>query len=249
MKERPILFSGPMVRAILEGRKTQTRRVVKHKGQSPPEWATFAQELSNISWNARLDKKNGLFRWSCAEDEGVQSIRRWPYDGRGGYAIPSPYGKPGDRLWVRETWNGTWHDTDGAENMHIAYAADGGEQFVIAPEDYVLPKAAAKTGGWVSPLFIKRFASRLLLEITDVRVERLQNISKADAIAEGIDAPSTAPTNITPWRNYLVKQPAGAYNFSTPQRSYMSLWDCINGSGSSDKNPWVWAITFKVVQP
>lgn len=242
MRERPILFSAPMVRAILEGRKTQTRRIVKHKGKLPPDWATFAQELSNINWNPALDRKNGLFRWACMEDEGVAPVRRWPYDGHGGYAIPCPYGRPGDRLWVKETWTGSWHPTRQSD-MHIliAYAADGGEAFQNAPETYVLPKAAQKVGNWVTPLFMPRWASRILVQNTEIRVQRLQDITEEDAKAEGA----------TPWEfgpeQCLTTGERGA---DSPYRSgFAYLWDCINADRATWKsNPWVWAVTFKEVQ-
>jgi hypothetical protein len=131
MKERPILFSGPMIRAILDGQKTQTRRVIK------PDW-----------WRC-LDPED--------EDDRQQALRT------------CPYGQPGDRLWVRETWNADWCD-------HIIYRADGG---------------SAKDAGygtepkWKPSIFMPRWASRLTLEVVDVRVERLQEIDEDDAVAEG----------------------------------------------------------------
>jgi hypothetical protein len=215
MKDRPIIFSADMVKAILEGRKTHTRRVMK---QQP-----YTLRVEGFGYPTKEGGFVSLRSEHCLNE--------------------CPYGKPGDRLWVRETWTGTWHDTDGLENMHISYAADGSERFVIAPEDYVLPKAATKAGGWVSPLFIKRFASRITLEITDVRVQRLQEISSEDCMAEGI-----------------IKLPAsgryvsgkGAQYFggatSTAKSAFCDLWRAINGSGSWDANPWVWAITFRRIE-
>ena len=157
-KERPILFSGPMVRAILEGRKTQTRRIVK-----------------------------GVEFIGGRGDENDPSAWGYPYPDREGYAdltdgIPCPYGKPGDRLWVRETWQdwcpiwqGAWcgcGSKEMAQNTHRpAYAA--------TPDERCHP---AK---WRPSIHMPRWASRITLEVVSVRVERLQEISNDDAIDEG----------------------------------------------------------------
>lgn len=240
MKERPILFSGPMVRAILEGRKTQTRRLVKFP-------STGAFVCVQGYWTSQTVDE----WWPLVSVDGESTS-----DGDGNETpMRCPYGKPGDRLWVRETtyiW-GRWLKNGlgktGKQKWRFKIEA---RSITFDPSH---PQVATKNTPkernmyWKRPsIHVPRWASRMTLEITDVRVERLQSISKADAIAEGIDSPSTAPTNSTPWRNYLVKQPAGAHNFCTPQRSYMSLWDSINGTRSSDSNPWVWAVTFKMVQ-
>ncbi|HXF12249.1 MAG TPA: hypothetical protein VN517_03790 [Terriglobales bacterium] len=211
-KERPILFSAPMVRAILEGRKTQTRRIVKP--QPCIIDGVFMHHVAGPKWESGLP-------YRCA------------------------YGKPGDRLWVRETWTGTWHDTA----VHLVYAADGSERMAgEAPTEYVLPKAAAKIGNWVTPLFMPRWASRITLEVTKVRVQRLQEISEEDARAEGVELLSDAPACLTPWKNYRLKPGAPfAMNHSIAAASFMSLWDSINGDKSSNANPWVWAVSFKPV--
>lgn len=171
MKQRPILFNGAMVRAILSGQKTQTRRIAKHKGDLPPEWATFAQEISSIAVDGSC-KPSDLFRWSEEQTEGqaFKSLRRWPGNGadlvHDWYAIPCPYGKQGDQFWVREAFSAM-----GDADMHAArifYRADGedGER-------------------WTPSIHMPRWASRITLEITGVRVERLNDISKKDAAAEG----------------------------------------------------------------
>lgn len=173
MKERPILFSTPMVRAILGGRKTQTRRVVK------------AQHSSLV--------ENLIDNW----------------EGR-----PFPFGKPGDRLWVRETWT---HDDEG----NISYRAQM-DDWVECPGNK-----------WKPSIFMPRIASRITLEISTIRVERLQDISEEDAKAEG---PSQHP-----------EYPKEFY--CSWRKAYQVLWDSINGPGSWDRNPWVWVIEFKGVQP
>lgn len=177
MKERPILFSAPMVRALLAGTKTQTRREVK--GQVP-------------QWNESAE-----YREFC-----LRTIR-------------CPYGPPGDRLWVRETW-GTSAGWDGIKpselpsilpNVPIRYAADG----------------MKNDGRWRPSIFMLRWMSRITLELTAVRVERLNEISVEDALAEGIEHRS----------------------MNDPRVEYKHLWESINGAGSWAKNPWVWALTFK----
>ena len=204
MSERPILFSAPMVRAILEGRKSQTRRVVNPQPVNPVGDPGF----------------------SPAED-----VWRWDHEN----VRVCPYGAPwGDRLWVRETWTGTWC----YEEMHLAYAADGSERTLEVPDvpqDYALPKAAIKPGAWVTPLFMPRWASRLTLEITDVRVQRVQEISEEDAQAEGVEAER--------W----VK--IGGENGASYRMGFRSIWDHINAKRgySWQSNPWVWAVSFRRV--
>jgi hypothetical protein len=176
-KERPILFSAPMVRAILEGRKTQTRRAIKLR---PPYV---------------MDER----------DDGTP----WPYDttwSSGDQAsplMPCPYGKAGDRLWVRETFHRCPHCAGG----FISYRAG---------DDRPLnPKCAAH--GWKPSIHMPREASRITLGINGVRVERLQEITDADARAEGV---------------------SGAEEFE-------ELWCSINGRGSWDANPYVWIVDFR----
>lgn len=190
MRERPIWFSGPMVRALLTGTKTQTRRVVKPR---------------DIAW---MDEHQGL-REQCN-------------------ASRCPYGQPGDRLWVREAW--TTHKFMDAipprdlQTISIAYVADGKIQ----------------TGKYRQAFHMPRRYSRITLEVTGVRVERLQDISEADAIAEGIE-PDVEPGDAAPlWRNY-----ATCNTTISPIYSYQTLWEQINGPGSWDANPWVWVVEFK----
>lgn len=200
MKERPILFSAPMVRALLAGTKTQTRRVYK--------------------------TKNG----------GV-----WPYPndipGMRQAARACAYGQPGDRLWVRETFVQGWdhdpvtdrikrYDSDGKQiPIKTWYRADGADIGWCDADGW-----EANTP-WKPSIHMPRAASRITLEITSVRVERLQDISVADCIAEGIAR--GGPEN-----------PDGI-----EKREYRELWESINGPSSWIANPWVWVIEFKRVQP
>lgn len=226
VKERPILFSAPMVRAILEGKKTQTRRVVKPQ---PPASTTFAGEM-----HCSDSKHDNSFWWMTGDphdcDEWVSVEGTEPFF--------CPYGKPGDRLWVRETWTGTWHSA----LMHVHYAADGSENLVCAPSGYTIPKAALSVGNWVTPLFMPRWASRITLEIVKVRVERVQDITEEDAIAEGMTCDEgyycEAPT----------EESEGVHRCNMT-RGFEALWNSINAKRGFgwDSNPWVWVIEFKKV--
>jgi hypothetical protein len=243
MKEHPILFSAPMVRAILDGRKTQTRRICHafgenlHKGKKLNEWDLSSgpfqlteEDFPVWHWRGRKPPKVG--DWAQEIQTDVDDNVTFP--------IRNPYGYPGDRLWVKEKWTGTWgafrHD------MHLVYAADGSERITRAIVDYILPKVAAKVGNWVTPLFMPRWASRITLEIIDVRVQRLQEISNEDARAEGVDA--------CPHRGASCGFFETGFNqcFGC---AFRLLWNQINGPRGYgwDANPYVWAVSFKRVQP
>ncbi len=161
MSEKPILFSAPMVRALLAGTKTQTRRVVKHEHSAEIEvW-----RWNGVSWRFGVYGEGGV-----AADMG---------------GMACPYGGCGDSLWVKETWRPQASRTQVAWNVH--YAADGQgltASLAMVPETWRRPKAAAT--GNVSPLFMPRWASRITLGIVGVRVEKLKDISGRDAMAEGL---------------------------------------------------------------
>jgi hypothetical protein len=232
MKERPILFSAPMVRALLAGTKTQTRRVVK--SQASDQCSPWF-----------LD---GFWKW-LIKSTGHAAALDW---------FRCPYGVPGDRLWVREAWRSA--DTlDTLSPSGIGDAALGaGYNSPWAPLQF---EADGKRNGvWagfgpgngvvVGPgklrpgMFMPRWASRITLEVTEVRVERLQAVSEADAIAEGIEPDRQPEDSALLWRNY-----ATGNTTVCPVHSYRTLWESINGAGSWDANPWVWVIAFKRVTP
>ncbi|HCF4493217.1 TPA: hypothetical protein NIE91_000203 [Pseudomonas aeruginosa] len=226
MKERPILFTGPMVRAILEGRKTVTRRVMKPQ----PDFL------------GSMVDPNTPFK---TLDAGLHA------------RITCPYGEPGDRLWVRETWHvGKPHDKTApadilapllaeGRGITVLYTAGGwqsvgpaGREEPIYPDDQPLPDWAGK--GRPS-IHMPRWACRILLEITAVRVERLQDISEEQALAEGVrgepcDHARQACADISCWGDTAK----GAFGF---------LWESLNGEGSWAANPWVWVVEFKRVTP
>jgi hypothetical protein len=212
MKERPILFSGPMVRAILVGRKTQTRRAIK----TQPFYCDFMPNPVFPKNDQERAEQSGLI-WPNAKEEILARC---------------PYGKVGDRLWIRETfaWSGY-----AADHQEVLWRADGDHS-----ED--------ERGGarWRPSIHMPRWASRITLEITSVRVERLNEISEADAKAEGIErivdnSPICGPDC---WRDYSAD---GLIPFDAdkPIASFRSLWESINGTGSWQANPWVWVIKFR----
>jgi len=203
--ERPILFSGPMVRAILEGRKTQTRRVVKSKGP-----------LNEFDMAVlREDGKAEFFH----APQSIFCIIKCPH----------PVGR---RLWVRETWT---QDERGGQ-------LDNGQPMVYYRAD--MPDNDVWEGYWKPSIFMPRWACRLKLEVTDVRVERLQEISDKDAMAEGIQQ---NPVQEGTWIDY--PEGSSAAGWKDPRRSFESLWRSINGPDSWQANPWVWVYTFKEVAP
>lgn len=204
-KERPILFSGAMVRALLDGTKTQTRRVVKPQ----PIYGDVSGLFS--SWQFKKTVKD-------------TTATLYP-NGKAKVLSMCPYGQPGDRLWVRETHLNWWKlDEANPEGPRLfshvaAFAADGYE---LEPGER-----------WIPSIHMLRAASRILLEITEVRVERLQDCSAEDAAAEGWPGPDAANSIAT------------AY----PIAWYSRLWNEINGAGAWESNPWVWAVSFKRITP
>jgi hypothetical protein len=203
MKERPILFSAAMVRALLNGSKTQTRRVAC-KGLIPPQYVT-AKEYEPARWR--------LF--DAEHPTAALAQCTMP---------PCPYGQPGEQLWVKET--------------HLPKAS--GMLYRADLTEFDAAGTGAMYGGWKPSIFMRREYSRITLRITGVRVERLQDISEDDAIAEGIEhEPGTAH-----WKNYDTS-PGWRY-WESPIQSYRTLWETINGPGSWDANPWVWVVEFNV---
>lgn len=206
-KERPILFSGEMVRAILEGRKTQTRRVLRTQ---PLDVIPYQGELAGQRWVGLMQR-----------------------DPNKGLIFKCKYGQAGDRLWVRETWqaqNGMgkwWHE----------WPADDRTSENWAWTNPVVPAYDLTPPRWLPSIHMPREACRLVLEVVSVRVERLQDISDEDCVAEGIDCLYEPDTNA----------PADHYN----RQSFVYLWNTINAARGYGwpVNPWVWVIEFKLVQP
>lgn len=225
MKERPILFSTDMVQAILEGRKTQTRRVIKF-----PKWMqvdTAIEDIGHIWVKDQLDFK------LC------------------------PYGLVGDRLWVRETFvlesdleyvGDTKLPTDRPINT-IPDDGEWGKYHLIPhyratePEPNIVSEDQEDFDDrtrWTPSIFMPRWASRITLEITDIRVGKLQDITEEDAINEGV----LSEKGIKDWEAY----PLSFATKTSPKDEYQRLWNSINGKKYPwDSNPWIWVITFKKV--
>ena len=215
-KERPILFSAPMVRAILEGRKTVTRRAVKIQPRSKGDI--------------------GSYRLGQPFIRHPDPTKRNP---------ECPYGRPGDRLWVREAWAAdaqldSIKPRDLSHGEPIAYPADGSIRQTGC--------AMISQGRTRPSIHLPRWASRILLEITDVRVERLQAISEQQALAEGI-APH--PRGGWHWHPHDVHDMDDwhQFGFTTAYWAFHDLWVGINGCENWDANPWVWSVEFKRLAP
>lgn len=209
-RERQILFSAPMVRALLAGTKTQTRRHVKPQPETQHDGEPY--------WRV-----GGYRVWGYRPPAAVP-LRA------GGNPLPCPYGTPGERLWVRETWA----ETD-AENGTpvVAYRAGGsipvGRADPDGPDYLITDWAADDTphvDTWRPSIFMPRWASRITLEVTSIRAERLNDIGRGDAMAEGCPFPNMAEG-------------------PDPRQWYAELWNAINGAGAWNANPWVWVVEFQ----
>jgi hypothetical protein len=213
VRERPILFSGPLVRAIIEGRKTQTRRYVK-------------------------PQPSGAFR-SFGELPTCDCHPFGFHDGDRRY--PSPYGGPGDRLYVKESWcvkgERLGVATITPEDCH--YRADDPDIRKVDGDGFqVYTKAGKEASPWMSGRFMPRSASRLILEITEVRVERLKAITEQDARAEGIGGYGG-----THWRGANDMIPR-----ASARLAFVDTWDRLYGDGAFDANPWTWVVGFRPVE-
>lgn len=242
MIERPILMSAPMVRAILDGRKTQTRRVIKPQ---PPE---------KMADTVHYDRATGGAMWA-----GI----------RGDYGTHCPYGVPGDRLWVREAWSpmmnvhqGSYAYVPPAEPTYPPHfvAADGGRRHVIhraGKENYAWGLQGEPK--WRPGIHMPRTACRLMLEVKAVRVERLHDITEADAKAEGVEpncdgkhaheCPPCREQGRCVAEGEYLDYSEGEDGFPAPnaRESYRSLWDSLNADRDLGwaANPWVWVIEFE----
>lgn len=215
MKERGMIFNGDMVRAILDGRKTQTRRIMKPQPDHCPPPRGGHWWPSNV------------FKTMLHVEEEMQN-------GKGGWGglvgDACPFGDVGDRIWVRETWA----EAGACAPDLKLYRANYPEH---VPSHYESVPSADQVR-WTPSIHMPRWASRILLEITDVRVEQVQSISQADAIAEG--APRSHPSIDA------VSQEHGFPDFS---RSWFGqTWQSIYGAESWQTNPWVWVIEFKRIE-
>ncbi|MEY6817331.1 hypothetical protein [Klebsiella pneumoniae] len=236
MKERGMIFNGEMVRAILDGRKTQTRRPIKWKQTRFTE----------------IGKREDGSKWPWSED-AEHACDFWH---------PCPFGAVGDRIWVRETW-ATLGNEDGCCIDWEGNLCKGDERSAARiyrasceqrPGDYGLwsipddaywkphTKEHKFEGAWRPSIHMPRWASRILLEITDVRVERLNAISEEDATAEGVPPAGS----LLPDYPGTFLTPKG--DFATAKVAFQRLWESIYGEESWKANGWVWVISFKRVE-
>lgn len=210
---RPILFSGPMVRAILAGWKTQTRRIV----QSPAK--TMQREGMTVIQNRPAgDAWYGDYVWSMRDRSGY-----WMDYKQQEFLDLCPFGQPGDELWVKETW-GLHRYGDLTDWCRDSLVRRSGDELRASWEVAYRADAEPSEHHWRSSIFMPRWASRIRLRVTDVRVEPLADISEEDAKAESVD--------VVPGR--------------TAREGFFDLWDRIHGEGSHQDNPWVWVVSFKL---
>jgi hypothetical protein len=234
--ERPILFSGSMVRAILDGRKTQTRRVIKE--QPPEEFQPIVERYCP----AKVNKRTGE-EYAGEEIFGA-------YDAFGDYGFQCPYGGPGDLLWVKETFA----RIHAGLLQHLDPEPDNGEPYnngwsTVFRADGLPPNWEHYGQPWRPSIFMPRKMSRTDLEIVKVRVERLQEISEEDAKAEGVQIPFVNFPQ-PPDSKFKVGDPLGSY-----KDHFRVLWDNINGARDRflqpkgphrwELNPWVWVVEFR----
>lgn len=203
MRERGILFRAPLVRAILSGVKSQTRRLVKPQ---PQAW----------------EGNPAFLLWRGDDPKTLQHL-----------VERCPYGLPGDRLWVRETWRTHERESDGVDG--ILFRADNAfveiENSRTASDRWIEANANGEHGEkWRPSIFMPRWVSRITLELTDVRVQRLQEITEEDARAEGV----------------VPQEWVDANQFRSHCFAFHNIWEEINGAKASwASNPWVWSITFR----
>ena len=214
VKKRPVIFSNPMVQAIREGKKTMTRRIIKPQ----PDGELFGEghfprtkESIKKGWNGYKDGKPHL--WGCR------------------------YGKPGEGLWVKETFMPALigMDDGGIDQYGYIYKADG-------PACYKHIVEQMEDQRWKPSIYMPRVASRINLLITNIRVERLNQISHSDAIREGIEVIRERRPLPTVYKCYTGSHDDSGYY--DPRMSFFSLWESINGFNSVELNPWVWVIEF-----
>jgi hypothetical protein len=223
MTERPILFSGPMVRALLDGSKTQTRRVVK---PAPPS--------NTVAIGRWQDPGPEPAFWAFRRDGPVAHDH--PFGGAELHGEPwrCPYGQTGDRLWVRENFDPIYPQNP---SYNAGKPIEYDYQATYKHGDR-LGDLIGVTKKWKPSIHMPRAASRITLEITGVRVERLQDISEADAKAEGIEQDDYG---------YWLGPSLPSHN--TPTEAFRDLWVSINGTGSWHANTWVWVVDFRRIKP
>lgn len=218
MKEHPILFSEPMVKAILEGRKTQTRRIIKSTMNTIHDVGNPKMLYADWPLSRLHSIVNGVAKFNVQNDVDNYTTEQ----------VKCPYGQPGDRLWVRESCAIGFNDDC---DLVCDYMADGKRRWFELTPDNERYAATYINDGRRPSIFMPRWASRITLEITKIRAERLQEISEMDAVCEGIDWRKEGPT------------------YARVMGAFADLWDSINAKRGYgwNINPWLWVIEFNKV--
>ena len=227
MKQTSVIFTAPLPQKILEGIKTQTRRVVTERLLAKySDYDDYCSQVTpgDIPFQREFEKEF--------------------------YGARCKYGKPGDQLWVKETffawgrWEARFSEKKKRDEWHfVDLTIQCGESYKYAdcPPEKIKSGKGGQVGWWKRPsIFMPRLASRILLEITALRVERLNSISDEDAITEGAKADPCDHARRT-------CDEIGCYG-PTAKNDFQFIWDSIHGEGAWLKNPWVWCITFKVIE-
>ncbi len=227
LRDRPILFSAPMIRRLVAGGKTQTRRTAEAVPSPPSEtnivhWppkhpAPYLDSYCGGKWSARNPRRmSEMWCWWTRDDRSCEQFR-------------CPYGAPGDLLWVRESHRLV--DCDCSETCRVP----GHVWYEATSDGY----RACNLNRLRPSIHMPRWASRITLAITNVRLQRLHDLTEADAVAEGIMPRSGG---LWHWDVYAREQ----CGFHTARGAYDALWTEINGRKSWPSNPWVWAVSFSV---
>ncbi len=221
VKERPILMNAAMVRATLDGNKTQTRRICKRQPY-PNGYHWDGNDI--LCHNDYLPPSAMLMDFGGRRFGSISNLEGWESE--------CPHGQPGDHLWVRESFSDVYgaEGDDERRKQEVMYRANG------ETDPYVIG------GRWTPSIHMPRWASRITLEIVSVRIDRLNDISEADARAEGCSARGWMPS-------YSNPDNAGCDESVSAADAFSELWESINGPESWAANPWVWVIEFKRVAP
>lgn len=211
-----MIFNDEMVRAILDGRKTQTRRIMKVQPDTPEFGLRRIIESS-------IANEIGMYFWSQEDARGIKARSKQFF---------CPFGDVGDRIWVRETWAEAGASAPDLTLYRANYPAHVPTHYENVPP--------AEDVRWTPSIHMPRWASRILLEITDVRVEQLKSISEEEARSEGV-----AQLREGFWKHY---QPGWTQHQLSARGSFATLWESIYGFGEWDRNPWVWVIEFKRIE-
>ena len=223
-KEKPIIFSAPMINAILDGRKTQTRRLIK------PQPSQEGMQFSTIICDANK-RKEGRHRWVKVAENGYDIVARDEQT----FNCPHPTGSV---MWVRETWGVSWRAGD---YVMVQYKVVGEKEIQLTDWDGELEQAIrAMNYGWRPSIHMPRWASRIDLLGKNVRVERLKDITEKDAIAEGIDADDA----LSRLASMTLKQ-----SVAPAILGFQETWNSIHGPGAWERNDWVWVYEFERIKP